>query len=136
MRLHFAKLAREVGFMADFDEILKMLRFELKFLEDGGYGRSPRTPWRASQIFEDSPTCLNFDDASRPHPCGECWLMQFVPADKQNESIPCRHIPLTSKGETVDDFYRWGTQIEMEEALISWLRKEISRIEAQQVSQP
>ncbi len=26
-------------------EILELLKFELKFLEDGGYGRSPRTPW-------------------------------------------------------------------------------------------
>jgi hypothetical protein len=36
-------------------ELLKMFQFELRFLEDGGYGRSPRTPWRASYVFEDSP---------------------------------------------------------------------------------
>jgi hypothetical protein len=120
--------------MAEIDDILELLRFELKFLEDGGYGRSPRTPWRPSYVFEDSPTCLNFDDASRPYPCNECFLMQFVPKERQEEGVPCRFIPLTQKGETVEDFYRSGTQIEMEGALKSWLRKESSRIEAQQIS--
>ena len=120
--------------MAEIDDILELLRFELKFLEDGGYGRSPRTPWRPSYVFEDSPTCLNFDDASRPYPCNECFLMQFVPKERQEEGVPCRFIPLTAKGETVEDFYRSGTQIAMEGALKSWLRKEISRIEAQQMS--
>jgi hypothetical protein len=116
--------------MAKNDVVLEVLRFELKFLEDGGYGRSPRTPWRATNIFEDSPTCLNFGDPSHPHPCNECFLMQFVPEEKQGERVPCHFIPLTAKGETADDFYRWGTQIEVEEALKNWLRKEIKRIEA------
>ena len=122
--------------MAEIDEILELLRFELKFLEDGGYGRSPRTPWRPSNAFEDSPTCLNFYDASRPHPCNECLLMQFVPKERQDEGVPCRFIPLTEMGETVEDFYRGGTQIELEEALKGWLRKEISRMEARQISRP
>jgi hypothetical protein len=87
--------------MAGTDDILELLRFELKFLEDGGYGRSPRTSWRPSYVFEDSPTCLNFDDTSRPHPCNECFLMQFVPNERQDEMVPCRFIPLTEKGETV-----------------------------------
>ena len=90
-------------------EILQMFQFELRFLEDGGYGRSPRTPWRASYVFEDSPTCLNFKDAARPHPCTECSLMKFVPPQFQEESAPCRFIPLTEAGETVHHFYRSGT---------------------------
>ena len=120
--------------MPDIANILEQLRFELKFLEDGGYGRSPRTPWRASNIFEDSPSCLNFGDTARPHPCNACWLMSFVPEERQKESVPCRFIPLTEKGETVDDFYRYGSQTNMEEALKSWLRNEISRMEAQEKS--
>ena len=115
--------------MAENNVVLEILRFELKFLEDGGYGRSPRTPWRPTNIFEDSPTCLNFGDPSHPHPCNECFLMKFVPKEKQEEGVPCRFIPLTEEGETVDDFYRCGTQIELEEALKNWLRKEISRME-------
>ena len=106
-------------------EILKMFQFELRFLEDGGYGRSPRAPWRASCVFEDSPTCVNFDDAARPHLCTDCSLMKFVPPQFRGESAPCRFIALTEAGETVDHFYRSGTQMELEETLACWLRKHI-----------
>ena len=46
-------------------DTLELLKFELKFLEDGGYGRSPRTPWRPPYIFEDSPSCPNLGDPAR-----------------------------------------------------------------------
>jgi hypothetical protein len=115
--------------MANANETLDLLRFELKFLEDGGYGRSPHAAWRPPLVFEDSPTCLNFDDPNRPHHCSECFLMQFVLRERQAEGIPCRFIPLTDKGETVEHFYRNGNELEMEEALKYWLQKEISRME-------
>jgi hypothetical protein len=110
-------------------EILQALRFELRFLEHGGYGRSPRTPWRAPAIFEDSPTCLNFSDATRPHPCNSCLLINFVPREAQTEDVPCRFIPMTQDGRTVDDFYRTATQFEMEVALALWLRTQIQNLE-------
>jgi hypothetical protein len=110
-------------------DILEVLKFELSFLEDGGYGRSPRKPWRAPAIFEDSPICPNFCDPARPHACENCLLEQFVPADRRAEDIPCRFIQLTEQGQTVDDFYRMGSQREMEEALARWLRVQIQRIE-------
>ena len=114
------------------NELLDLLKFELKFLEDGGYGRSPHTPWRRQLVFEDSLTCPNFGDPARPHPCSECLLMRFVPSELQDQASPCRLIPLTEKGETIDYFYRCGTQLELEEALSAWLHKQISAIEAQQ----
>lgn len=110
-------------------KMLETLKFELNFLEDGGYGRSPRTPWRATHVFEDSPTCLNFSDPSRPHPCRECFLTKFVPDERKAETSPCRFIPLTDQAETIDYFYRYGTQLDLEEALAAWLRKQIRRIE-------
>jgi hypothetical protein len=110
-------------------DILDILRFELRFLEDGGYGRSPHAPWRAPAIFEDSPICPNFCDPARPHPCESCLLEQFVPDGQKKESIPCRFIPLTQAGQTVEDLYRTGSQTEMEEALAKWLRAQIERIE-------
>ncbi len=115
-------------------ELLKMFQFELRFLEDGAYGRSPHAPWRASYIFEDSPTCLNFGDAAKPHPCTHCSLMEFVPPQFRGESAPCRFISLTEAGETVDYFYRSGTQLELEEALACWLRKQIERMTKQQTN--
>ncbi|MBZ5652578.1 MAG: hypothetical protein LAO18_19085 [Acidobacteriia bacterium] len=110
-------------------ELLELLKFELKFLEDGGYGRSPHTPWRRQNVFEDSPTCPNFCDPARPHACSECLLMRFVPAELRGQASPCRLIPLNSKGETIDYFYRCGTQLELEEALGGWLRNQIREIE-------
>ena len=109
-------------------DILEVLQFELNFLEDGGYGRSPRAPWRAPAIFEDSPICPNFSDPARPHPCESCLLEQFVPEEQREQSIPCRFIALTKEGQTVDDLYHTGSQIEMEEALRTWLREQIERI--------
>jgi hypothetical protein len=113
-------------------DLLDVLKFELKFLEDGGYGRSPHTPRRRQVVFEDSPTCPNFGDPTSPHSCAECLLMRFVPRELRGQVSPCRHIPLTDKGETIDYFYRRGTHrelLKLEEALAGWLRKQISRIE-------
>ncbi|HEY1263467.1 MAG TPA: hypothetical protein VGF06_08080 [Terriglobales bacterium] len=112
-------------------DLLELLEFELKFIEDGGYGRSPHAPWRAPWIFEDSPICLNFDDATRPHPCTDCALMAYVPPERRDETVPCRAIPINAHGQTIENFYQYGTQIELEEALKNWLRKEIARLKTQ-----
>jgi len=113
----------------DARDILDVLRFELSFLQDGGYGRSPRTPWRAPAVFEDSPSCPNFCDPSHSHPCESCLLEQFVPDGQKKESVPCRFIPVTKDGKTIEDLYRTGSQSEMEEALATWLRTQIEKIE-------
>jgi len=110
-------------------DILDVLKFELSFLEDGGYGRSPRTPWRAPAIFEDSPICPNFCDPSHTHPCETCLLDQFVPEGQRKENTPCRFICVGKDGRTIEDLYRTGSQTELEEALASWLRAQIARIE-------
>lgn len=117
--------------MPDTQAVLEKLRFELQFLEDGGYGRSPRIPWRPPFVFEDSPSCMNFNNAGQSHPCEECFLTQFVPKSHQGEKFPCRHIPLTESGETVMHFYESSTQIELEEALRQWLMKRIAALEEQ-----
>ncbi|HYM76396.1 MAG TPA: hypothetical protein VE377_10505 [Candidatus Dormibacteraeota bacterium] len=115
-------------------DILDVLKFELSFLEDGGYGRSPHAPWRAPAVFEDSPICPNFCDPARPHPCESCLLEQFVPEGLRKETVPCRFIPLTQEGQTVDDLYRTGSQVEMETALAVWLRAQIARIERERAT--
>jgi hypothetical protein len=116
-------------------DILEVLRFELSFLQDGGYGRSPQAAWRAPAIFEDSPICPNFCDPARPHPCESCLLEQFVPEGRRTEAIPCRFIQLT-ESQSVDDFYRTGTQADMEEALTVWLRAQIEKIEQERGLSP
>jgi hypothetical protein len=112
-------------------DVLEVLQSELNFVQKGGYGRSPRDPFRVQLVFEDSPTCMNYDTQDHPSPCSECLLMQFVPADKQAEKVPCRHIALTSDGQTVFDLYHGGaTQQELEEALSDWLIRTIEQFKA------
>jgi hypothetical protein len=115
----------------DEHQMLELLKFELKFVEDGGYGRSPRTPWRPPYIFEDSASCPNLGDPGRTHPCSECRLINFVSHELRVESSPCQFIPLNEQGETIDYFYRCGTQFELEEAVAGWLRGQIAQIEQQ-----
>lgn len=110
-------------------DTLEVLRAELNFVTKGGYGRSPREPWRAVLPLEDSPTCMNYDSKENPAPCAECLLMRFVPAEKMGEKVPCRHIPVTPKGESLLELYRGGTEQEIEEALAAWLKREIAKLE-------
>ena len=110
--------------------VLDVLRKELEFLEKGGY-RKPS--WRPRFIFEDSPSCPNFGDPHRSTPCSECVLMQFVPADRRGEKVPCRHIIVNGSGRTIDTLYRTGTQEEIEAAVKRWLEETIQRLEREAI---
>jgi len=112
-------------------DLLEVLKFELRFLQKGGYGRLPRASWRAPFIFEDSPICMNYGAPGDRAPCSECWLMQFVPAERQSEKSPCRHVLLDAAGQTLNMLYAYGAgkQKEIEEALETWLKTRIQRLE-------
>jgi hypothetical protein len=110
-------------------DLLDVLKMELEFLEKGGYGKAPREPWRPQCVFEDSPTCMNYDSKLHPGPCNDCILMGLVPPDARSTKIPCRHIPLTASGETLDSLYRYGDEYEIEETVRNWLHKTIAWLE-------
>lgn len=110
-------------------DLLEVLKFELEFLEAGGYGRSPRTPWRPQLIFEDSPTCMNFNSVEDPGPCTDCVLIQLVSPKFRSAQIPCRHIQFDSSGETLDSLYRYSDQVEIEEMVGGWLQATIKHVE-------
>jgi hypothetical protein len=114
-------------------DVLEVLKFELNFLEQGGYGRSVRTPWKPTSVFQDSPSCLNFNDPARPQACNQCLLTDFVPPEAREESIPCHFIALNKLGETVDSMERHAPQPELEEALRNWLRSTIARLETERL---
>jgi hypothetical protein len=122
-------------FMSDQRKVLEVLKFELSFLEQGGYGRSVRTPWKPTSTFQDSPACINFNRQDPPQECSECLLTHFVPAGAEGEEVPCHHIPLNSHGETVHSMERQRTQPEMEEALRDRLRATIARLEADKAAE-
>jgi hypothetical protein len=112
-------------------DLLDVLKFELNFLEKGGYGRSSREPWRPVFIFEDSPTCMNYDCKDDPAPCNDCVLMQLVPPELRAGKTPCRQIQLNASGETLDSLYRYADDHEIEETLKNWLRASIAQLEVQ-----
>jgi hypothetical protein len=118
--------------MTEDRNVLQVLKAELAFVEKGGYCKEQRYPWRPNFIFEDSPTCINFEGHEKSRPCAECTLIHFVPEDRRETRFPCRHIPLTEKGETVNSFYEWGTEEELEHALKDWLKRTIGALEKEQ----
>lgn len=108
-------------------DLLHLLEAELQFLDRGGY-RDPEC-WRPQFIFLDSPTCVNPSGSGRPDGCKNCLLMPFVPVAMRQASVPCHHIPLTKDGLTVDGLQRWGTQEELEDAVRSWLTRNITLLQ-------
>jgi hypothetical protein len=110
-------------------DLVDVLKAELNFLEKGGYRNTARAPWRPQFIFQDSPTCLNFDPTQPSRPCSDCTLMQLVPENHRSKKIPCRYIPLTEQGETIESFYHTGTQQELAAAVRQWLESMITRLE-------
>lgn len=120
--------------MADERDVLEVLKFELNFLEQGGYGRSVHAPQKPTSIFQDSITCLNFGEPQRVHPCSECMLIDFVPESHRNDEVPCHHIPLSPAGDTVATLEGRDKQLQVEERMINWLRAVIARMEKERNS--
>jgi hypothetical protein len=111
-------------------DILEMLKSELAFVEQGGYGRSVRTPWLPKSVFQDSLTCINNSDPNRTEPCSACQLTGFVSAEHQAENIPCHFIALNEAGETIADLEAQDNQAQLEATLKLWMRSKIQEIEA------
>src|SRR5262245_48319427 len=83
-------------------DLLGLLKDEFAFIEQGGYGRSVRTPWLPKSAFQDSLTCLNYGYPYRAHPCNECQLVDYVPSDDLGKEVPCHYIQLNEAGETIE----------------------------------
>ena len=122
MALEFRKRSQS---QTNRQNVLQLLKAELQFVESGGYRVSERSPWRPPYVFEESPSCPNYSDPTRPHRCIDCWLMQFVTPDLRDEQVPCRFVQLTPDGITIDSLYRYGSTTETEETLGGWLRERI-----------
>jgi len=117
--------------LPDHEITLRTLLAELNFLDRGGYRSSASSSWRSPYVFEESPSCPNFANPSRPHQCKDCWLLQYVTLKHHQEQAPCRFVQLTSDGMTVDSLYRYATPGETEEALRKWLLARIHEFNEQ-----
>jgi hypothetical protein len=116
------------------DRLVEVLKAELEFVEKGGYRNTARAAWRPHFIFQDSPTCLNFNPLDQPRDCSGCVLMALIPAERREDKIPCRHIPLNDQGETIDSLYRYGSYQELEAAFTTWLRVTIGKLQLEKVA--
>ena len=122
-------MAKDAKDAKDERDILELLKEELAFIEQGGYGRSVRTPWLPKSAFQDSLTCINYGDPNHTHPCDECQLMDFVGDDHRAEQVPCHYIPLNAAGETIEDLEAQDNQAKLEATLKSWMRTKIKELE-------
>jgi hypothetical protein len=110
-------------------ELLQMLRFELNYLEQGGFARDRATMGMDSPFLATS-LCINFGDPLRRHACRECGLHRFVPEERQHEEFPCHFIPLNSSGDTIARLIAQKKPERLEIALKHWLRATIAQLEA------
>jgi len=115
-------------------DILELLQAELNHIEQGGYGRRVRTPWKPTSIFQDSLTCLNYSSPFRAHSCGECFLNELVPPESRAEEIPCHHIPLDAEGSTIEGIEWDENQQKLEENVKVWLRAKIKEVEVERAA--
>jgi hypothetical protein len=111
--------------------MLELLKQELSFIEEGGYGRSVRAPWLPKSIFQDSLSCLNYGYPYRAHPCSECHLLDFVASEDRSQPVPCHFIPLNEAGNTIEELERKGDEVKAQGVVKSWLKGKISQLETE-----
>ena len=112
------------------EEIIQQLKLEKSILEDGGYGRSVRTPRKPTIYFRDSITCLNHGEAEKVHPCTDCFLNQYVHPAYRDVELPCHFIPLNAEGDTIDSLVQSGDVDKLEACLRAWLDSTLKNLEA------
>jgi hypothetical protein len=117
---------------------LDTLKKELEFVDHAGY-RKPvgsRQPlfcmetgasWRKPTFIEDSPSCPK-EKYCACNPEGDCVLMSFVPNEHRHDTLPCHHIPLNEKGETIASLATDRDKVEP--VLRGWLVKTIEKLQA------
>ena|ERR1700694_5019357 len=113
----------------DLREVLQILRYELNYLEQGGFDRD-RLLHGTESPFLGNLACINFGDPLRSHACRECVLHQFAPEDKQTEEFPCHYIRLNPSGETIAELIEKNDPSRLVFALENWLRNTIALLEA------
>ena len=117
-------------------DTLELLKQELSFIEEGGYGRSVRAPWLPKSIFQDSLSCLNYGFPYRAHPCSECSLLDFVRSEDRSQPVPCHFIPLNEAGNTIEELEMDGNEALTQIAVKSWLKGKINQLEAERACAP
>jgi hypothetical protein len=110
-------------------DVIEELKIEKSILQDGGYGRSVRTPWKETQLFHDSISCLNYGEGEKLRPCSDHFLYEWVPPEHREKEFPCHYIPLNDRGDTIGSLELAGDREGAERALLEWLDRTIRMLE-------
>jgi hypothetical protein len=79
--------------------------------------------------FRDSPACLNFEETALRQPCRDRLLAEFIPGNYQNETAAGHKISLDEQGNAIASLGRGYNRLAVEEAVFSWLRETVARLE-------
>ena len=120
---------------------LTTLKTELDFVDHGGYrkpvvARQPLFCMETSAqpeprtFFEDSPVCPKERHAACD-PASSCALMSFVPEGHRSDVLPCHHIPLNDRGDTIAKLEKNGNRAETETAIREWVARNVELAEAE-----
>ena len=109
-------------------QLLDVLKIEEAVVSTRGFRGSARTPNLYFEPFKDSITCLNFGRETLES-CDQCWLMEFVPRDYQENALPCHQIPMDDEGGTVVSLESRGDIVRLEQSVLTWLRSKIAQLE-------
>lgn len=112
-------------------EIIETLRYELNFLEQGGYDHNVTGEGLPSP-FRTGYTCPNFGDPLRRHACHECSLYEFIPESARTDQVPCHGIEL-EPGTTIGKVLATGDRKRLVELLEHWLRQMIEKLEKEEL---
>jgi len=78
--------------------------------------------------FEDSDICCRSPFLTCRS--SRCVLMDFVPEEFRSEIVPCPHIPLNQKGESLEVLYCTRTTHEIESVVRGWLSSTIETLQS------
>lgn len=119
----------------DHASMIEYLKAELVFFRQAGY--EPESRFKpASLRLRDSPSCLNFEPWPdlEARPCRDCKLYSLVPPEHRREFLPCHHIPLNDRGETIFQLQIVGSSARLNEEFEQWLVTTIHRLEQENTS--
>lgn len=87
---------------------------------------------RGGAGFDETKLCLNFGTQGPLEPCHRCALLEFVPAEARDHTLPCLAIPLDKQGRSLEILAERVSRRSCQEAVQDWMEKTLARLEREQ----
>jgi hypothetical protein len=124
--------------MTSKSELIRLLEAELDLIESGGYESPAGHPELKRPLFDRSVSmaCINhWEVPGHEKDCHEdCVLLDSVPLANRGEKMPCHHIPLNDKGDTVNTLEAKAGRERTQEEVKRWLRRKIAQLKRESSS--